>query len=353
MPVMMQDGETLESKHKVSTKFGKGVLYVTNRALLIEVKKKGIIFHRFHRQMAGIEARAIRTIRVKWPEGSQIHEFDFKAWGARDIVKQIDGKHRYAQNYANDGGGRVLFDDSQRMQIRDARVKWAVNMLKKQEKKQKKADREYQKQKITESEYQEICKDTESWRWTAICARGIACSRLHGVPELVEDHLVWHDAWCEGNYFYTFNSLHVRNGKALEGETDEKTGAYRVPMSHVGFRHGYPYIKVEHMEGSITKVGTLIPSMTDEMLDDELIAMRWAPRHRNENGLGQHDIPSSVVFSYVSDFLAMNNQIPITKRESHYIYKMIKLDDYILKHYGLPLKFDEAEAGRLAALEKY
>ena len=57
MAIMLQSGEMLESQHKVSTRFGNGTLHVTNQSLIIEIHKKGIIFHRWHRQMAGIESR--------------------------------------------------------------------------------------------------------------------------------------------------------------------------------------------------------------------------------------------------------------------------------------------------------
>ena len=145
----------------------------------------------------GIKDRAVRTIRVRWPDGSQVHEFDFKAWGARNIVRYIDRKHRYAGNFANDGASRVMHDDAQRAQIREAPPpRRAVKILKRQEKKCAKAAKAHGQHKITDDEYENVRADAESWRQMAlcVCARGVACARLNNVPELVEDHVVWHDA---------------------------------------------------------------------------------------------------------------------------------------------------------------
>ena len=119
----------MESQHKISTKFGGGMLHVTNRALIIEIKKKGILFHRLHNQMAGIKASGLRKIRLLWPEGSGLFDFEFKVWGAGSIVRAISEKHDYAENYSLDGVTRVIFTEKQRKRARRDREGWAAKQL--------------------------------------------------------------------------------------------------------------------------------------------------------------------------------------------------------------------------------
>ncbi|MCE2499176.1 MAG: hypothetical protein J4F28_09400 [Nitrosopumilaceae archaeon] len=241
MAIILQSGEVLESSHKVDTTYGKGLLHITNHAFVIEIHKKGIIFHRWHRQMAGIEARGLRTIRVKWPEGSQMNEFEFKARGNKDIVKRIKEKYDYTSNFSTEGGSRVIFDDKQRDEIRKERAKWAEKELKGAENNLEKEQKLVKKGKIQEAD-PELVKDVESWRDMDKHARDAVVNRSMRVPERVPDHLVWNDAWLDGNYFYTFNKAWQDDTreyiKARDSEPDKKTGAYRIPAEYVRFFHG-------------------------------------------------------------------------------------------------------------------
>ncbi|MCE2499175.1 MAG: hypothetical protein J4F28_09395 [Nitrosopumilaceae archaeon] len=335
MPVILQSGEMLESQHKVSTRFGNGTLHVTNQALIIEIKKKGIAFHRWHRQMAGIEARGLRTIKVKWPEGSQMQEFEFKARGNKDIVKRIKAKHDYARNFSADGASRAMFDEKQRESIRNDRAKWAEKELKGAEKRLSKAGKDRKNGKITDEEYADIKADTESWRDMSEHARSVACVRSLRVPESVADHLVWHDAWTDGNYFYTFcrpwsvPELLARNA-VPDGEKDDKTGAYQIPAKHIRFFHGYPYVRGDRLAQVKREVGALIPAMTDEMLDDGIIGMCWRPRHKFENNWGPYETEpdkSPPLLAYMNELgnIGAPNNIALTKREADYLHQRCRM----------------------------
>ena len=134
---------------------------------------------------------------------------------------------------------------------------------------------------------------------------------------------------------------------------DEETGAYYIPISDMRWRRGCPYVRSECIEKTRTTTGLFIPTLTDESLDDELIAMLWVPRHRHENGLKITDPPLKVVPSYISDLWSAKKKVWLTKSEARYLYKLTQLLEHVFKHYGLPLDFNEAEAARLAKLEEY
>lgn len=359
MPVILQRGEALESQHKVSTKFGAGTLHVTDKALIIEIKKQGVVFHRLHSQMAGIEARGLRTIRIKWPEGSQLHEFDFKVWGAKEIVKKIKRKYDYEANYLQDGGSRVIFDEKQRDGIRSDRVKWAEKELKRAEKRLDKAAKELKDNKITSGEYEEVEKDTESWRDMAEHAKDVACIRSRRVPESVADHLTWHDAWTDGKYFYTFNvgwqpedNPYVR---ARDSEVDGKTGAYRIPAEYVRFFHGYPYVKADAFETpGRYEMGWLIPSMTEEMLDTEMIVMAHRPRHRFENEIMIGEPGTPAILGYNTDLVqAKRYNYSVHESTLRWLAKHGRVPVESLRGLNIPDDFDRDAVGKAVAGLKY
>ena len=359
MPVILQKGEVLETQHKVNTKFGGGTLYVTNLGLIIEVKKQGVIFNRWHNQMAGIESRGLRTIRIKWPEGSQIHEFDFKTWDAKEIARRIRQKYDYESNYMQDGGSRVLFNEKQREEIRKSRDRWAGKELKRAEKRLDKAKNDLKNDKITQDEYDEVAKDTESWRDMAEYADKVSCTRSKRVPESVDDHLTWHDAWTDGKYFYTFNRGWQSEGmpyvRARDSEVDEKTGAYRIPAEYVRFFHGYPYVKSNAFETpGRYELGWLVPSMTEEMTDTEMIVMSFRPRYRFENQLLIGESGAPAILGYNTDLeQSKTPQLTIHKSTVLWLSKHGRVPVEALQVCGIPDDFNKETVGRAVADLKY
>jgi len=229
MPIILQRGEIMESQHKISTRFGGGMLHVTNRALIIEIKKKGILFHRLHSQMAGIKAGGIRKIRLLWPEGSGLFDFEFKAWGAGSIVRSISERHDYAKNYSLDGVSRVIFTEKQREKPRKDREGWAATQLRGAE---GRGDRQA----------------AEMWKQFMLDVHGVSCSRSVRIPRRAGDHVCWNDAWLDDKYAYTFNRywLGGRFPKApgtrgRDGPRDGRishTGRARAVLSRISVRPG-------------------------------------------------------------------------------------------------------------------
>jgi len=358
MPLILQRGEKLESSHKVDTTYGKGLLHITNHAFVIEIPKKGIIFHRWHRQMAGIEARGLRTIRVKWPEGSQLHEFDFKAWGAKDIVKRVKAKHDYSGNFSTEGGSRVIFDDKQRDEIRKERAKWAEKELKRAEKRLEKEQKLVKKGKIQEVD-PELVKDVESWRDMDKHARDAVVNRSMRVPERVPDHLVWHDTWLDGDYFYTFNKAWLDDTreyiKARDSEPDKKTGAYRIPAEYVRFFHGYPYVRGNAFTTPDRyEVGWLVPAMTEEMIDVDMIVMADRPRYRFENKLVIGESGTPAILGHDTDLTySQNTKFILHMSTLRWLAQHGRLPPQILNEAGIPDDYDADAVGRRVAGLKY
>ena len=322
MPIILQRGEIMESQHKISTRFGGGMLHVTNRALIIEIKKKGILFHRLHSQMAGIKAGGIRKIRLLWPEGSGLFDFEFKAWGAGSIVRSISERHDYAKNYSLDGVSRVIFTEKQREKTRKDREGWAARQLR-------------------GAEGRGDGQAAELWRQFMLDVHGISCSRSVRIPGRVGDHVCWNDSWLDDRYAYTFNRywLGGRFPKApvRGGGTDPETGAYRIPVEHVGFFHGYPYVRGDAFADPVYEQGFLVPTMLESMLDSEIMERRYRPRDRLETGVGMNAVDPIAILGYLNDpnEAAPGSGGPLTRTESGF-----------LRGYGLVPDGETKQSGR-------
>ena len=323
MPIILQRGETMESQHKVSTKFGGGMLHITNRALIIEIKKKGIIFHRFHNQMSGIKARGLRKIKLQWPEGSGLFDFEFKAWGARNIVRAIIEKHDYAKNYSLDGVSRVIFTERRRKEIRDNRERWAAKQI-----------------RIAEKRGGEQAAD--AWGRLLLCAHGISCSRSVRIPGRVEDHACWNDSWLGDRYAYTFNHYWVsgrfEKAPVRDGGTDPETGAYRIPIEHVRFFHGYPYVSGDAFVDPVYEQGFLIPTMLESMIDDEMVVRRYRPRDRLKTGVGLDVVDPASILGYLNDpkeaTVGGRNDSPLTPAEARVLHGYGLVTDEAIRQTG-------------------
>ena len=308
MPIILQRGEMMESQHKISTRFGGGTLHVTNRALIIEIKKRGILFHRLHSQMSGIRASGLRKIRLLWPEGSSLFDFEFKAWGAGGIVRAISERHDYAENYSLDGVTRIIFTEKQRKGARRDREEWAARQLRGAE-----------------------CGDdgqaAEMWRQLLLDVYGIPCSRSVRIPGRVGNHLCWNDSWLDGKYAYTFNRywLSGRFPKApvRGGGTDPETGAYRIPVGHVRFFHGHPYVRGDAFADPVYEQGFLIPTMLESVLDDEIMARRYRPLDRLKTGVGMDSVRPIAILGYLNDpneaVPGSGSGGPLTRTESGFL----------------------------------
>ncbi|MCE2499204.1 MAG: hypothetical protein J4F28_09550 [Nitrosopumilaceae archaeon] len=205
----------------------------------------------------------------------------------------------------------------------------------------------------------ELVKDVESWRDMEKHARDAVVNRSMRVPERVPDHLVWHDAWLDGNYFYTFNKAWLDDTseytKARDSEPDEKTGAYRIPAEYVRFFHGYPYVRGNAFTTPDRyKMGWLVPTMTEEMLDVDMIIMGYRPRYRFENKIviGEPRAPSILGHTTDLDY-SQNTKFTVHTSTLRWLAKHGRLPPQILAEAGIPDDYDANAVGRRVAGLKY
>ena len=301
MPIILQQGETMESQHRVSTRYGDGTLHVTGRALIVEIKRRGIVFHRYHAQMAGIEARGWRKIRLTWPEGSQLFDFEFKAGRqAGRIVEEIKKSHPYEANYSREGITRVIFTSAQRREIRKRREGWAAGRCGAAQRRAK-----------GRRDDPLAAEEAESWRLLLLHNHKAAVVRSVRIPGGVEDHLCWNDSWFAARGwpgkggFCTFNpywlSGRYPKSPVRGARPDGQSGAYWIPACHVRFYHGYPYVRGDAFVDPIYEQGFMLPTMTEAMLDEDMMAKRHRPRERREAGLTLADGRPYSVLGYLTD----------------------------------------------------
>jgi len=280
MPIVMREGETLESRHGVSSKYGGGTFHVTNQALIVEIDRRGIVFHRFHNQVANMIANGRKKIKITWPEKLQIKEFEFKVkGGAAKLVQEIKAAHPYSLNYAREGISHVALTKAEKIKIKDDRRKWA----------QKNYDAAV-KQLRKHPDDKETKIDVNMWRlYLERDLDDATVNRSLHVPEDVPDHMVWNDCWIDqtgsggldwgGKYMYTLNQYWVSKVSQyapIKGsKTHDETGAYGIPMQYVKWYCGYPYVRGDAFERPIYKTGVIIPTMIDEMRKSRLEASRF------------------------------------------------------------------------------
>ena len=351
MPVILQHEETMESQHKISTKFGGGTLHVTNRALIIEIKKKGIVFHRPHSMMAGIEAKGLRKIKVSWPEGSCLHDFEFKAWGACKIAESVKRLHPYAENYSQDGITRVIFTKKQKEIIRKEREDWGMKKLQSAEKILQKNQKD-----------KHLARSASMWRQFLLDNHNAVCSRSTKIPKTAApDFLCWNDSWLaerswpDKSYFCTFNRYWLSGSfpkaPVRGAKIDEETGAYCIPAEHVRFFHGYPYVAGDAFEDPVYEQGFFVPTMTGAMLDDSIMSRCLRPRDRHEMKIGMKGTLAAML-GYVAE--AGERTVDaihcaFTPREAEYLYRRGLLPEEAAKPFGWKPPTKEEVEGLLKA----
>lgn len=285
VPLILYHNEVTESETEVYTRYGRGTLHVTNLALVIIIRKRGIVFHRWHYQMAGIRARDARRMVVSWPEGGRIFTFEFRVRGADHIVSKIRKNHDYTGNQPA-GKGHVSYTEQRQREIREKRKEWGMTILK-----------SAQEQDTGNTD------DVRMWRQFVLDSHKISYSRSTMIPGTIPDHLCWNDSWFDRDY-YTFNRYWLDGTFAkapIRGaQVDYSTGSYRIPVTSVGFFHGYPYARADAFVNPIYDMGFLIPTMTEAMLDDQMMAKRFRPRRRHDMGVGLDQVEPPAILGYLN-----------------------------------------------------
>ncbi len=137
----------------------------------------------------------------------------------------------------------------------------------------------------TKQEIENVQKNLE-------CSKTIPIIRSDKVPYDLLDHNVWNDCWYDEvrNAFVTFNQRleKVSNARTREIQVqyDNEIGADSgiiLEEEKIEFRYGYPSILRENQDGN--PVWFLLPTITDNMLTQEIVKGRFRPQSDNESVL--------------------------------------------------------------------
>ena len=123
------------------------------------------------------------------------------------------------------------------------------------------------------------------------CSKTMNVIRSDKVPSNVEDHNVWNDCWYdeERKAFVTFNSRfdEVPNSRTRDAqiqydkEMDNTNSGIIIPEDKIEFRFGCPVILSENQDNK--PVWHILPTMTNDMLTDEIVVGRLRPTSDNNS----------------------------------------------------------------------
>jgi len=110
MTLVLQDNEKIEKNIKINTIYGKGILYITSKSIVIVIDKKGLLFERLHTQIASIISSNKNKIKLTWPENNNLFDFTFRVSDAQYIVNDILIHHNYDDNFPDImGASHVIY----------------------------------------------------------------------------------------------------------------------------------------------------------------------------------------------------------------------------------------------------
>lgn len=283
-------------KIECNSTFGKGFLYVTPTHFILEAIEQNLIyFEILHTQIATLTALNDYKAEIKWVEDGNLQTFTFRISDAFTNVKCIVEKYHYENNFIDLLGDNVLsISDKEMEKIYDKRIYSCNENIKKYEKLRNEStkrlssldssDSNYEKEQLDESQnISKLEKTLSMWNEYKEDIHKIHINRNKNTPKDTPNHLVWFDCWYDGKTkcYISFNSFLKQFDYSLHKDVQEfnKTNTIpnviAIPEECVGFSHGYPCILSKFSKQFIEDTAdVIIPSMTDEMLNDNLIS-KW------------------------------------------------------------------------------
>ena len=103
--------------------------------------------------------------------------------------------------------------------------------------------------------------------------------------------------------------------------TDPGTGAYRIPIEHVRFFHGYPCVRGGAFSDPVYGQGFLVPTMLESMPDGEIMERRYRPCGRLETGAGMDAVEPVTMPGCLDNpnEAAPGSGGPLTRAESEFL----------------------------------
>ncbi len=294
MTLVLQSGEKMELQIKMDSVYGKGTLYVTSNAVVIESDKKGIFFQRLHSQISSIEAHDKKKIKIIWPEGIHLYDFTFKVKDAQTHVKEIVENHNYDENFPDlMGVNIVILSEKEKKEIIKERVNQAKKRITLTQKELEEAnlklnmipDNDPDKtNKILEaaettSKYQNALIIWENYEKDI---PNMIMNRSKKIPKEIPNFLCWNDTWYddESKCVITFNNYWkpdiFKEFEEVKTFYTKNTipNVYAIPVYFTTFQHGYPILTKEFCE-DCNRIQDFIPTLTDEMLNDDMISKKF------------------------------------------------------------------------------
>ncbi len=312
--LVLRDNEKIEKKIKINTIHGKGILYITNKSIVIVIDKKGLLFERLHTQMASIVPSERNKIKLTWPENNNLFDFTFRINNAQYIVNGILTHHSYDDNFPDiTGASHIMYNDSDIKKIIEFRIKYVERNILLISKEIKIAETNVSMvsntinktdEKILEavSEKTKLEVVLKNWNQYMIDIPNIHFNRSKKIPQDIPNHLCWNDMYydTEHKYYVTFNDYWNRNFFKDEelvrkfSAQNKIPNGYCIPEKFITYKNGYPILIKEALEKLELSKTSYLPTFTDSMLNDKIIS--------EKHGVGIDMVNESPVFceSYIT-----------------------------------------------------
>lgn len=283
--------------------YGKGYLYITKTFFVLEATNKNLIyFEILHTQIVSLKASSNHQVEICWIENGTLQKFTFRLNDAFSYVKKIVEKYDYTSNFPDILGSDIIkISQREKQNIIDKRLLFCNKKIKEYELLLSEANNRLSSIKeINPNDTQNTIKESEiisdinntltMWNMYKDDIPRIEINRHGNIPRDIQNHWCWFDCWYDEKtkLYITFNfkflklysfDFHKDVKKFKENNTIPNVCA--IPEEFVGFVNGYPSIMKKHVKEFFEDIikdktipSIIIPNITDEMLNDELIS-KW------------------------------------------------------------------------------
>ncbi len=313
-----------------------------------------MVFERQHTQIASVEAIHNKKMKVVWPEGRELFDFTFKLKDAFGVVKEIVERHKYDDNFPDLVGVNTVFlSEKEQIEIIEKRTKNAESNMDIYKKLLDEANLELnmiasddpdKTKKILEAsgKSKQLHDVLEMWTKYKTDIPNVIMNRSKKIPKDVPNSRCWNDCWfdIESDCFITFNELwnvdwlkkYLKEYNVVKKFHEKNTipNVCAIPFDFIKYENGYPVYHITYSESDV-KIG-IMPTMTDEMLNDEMISKKTGVDIQTVGDSYPVEIKKSVVYNVSSGsklILKNGDRYFLTRKETIFLLnrKMISKKD--------------------------
>ena len=369
--------ETRDFEIRCKVKEGKGWLHVTTVGVVVEIDKRGLLFMRRHDQIARMESVSKNKIKIYWPENTTVFDAEIKVEGdAVEFVEKVNAKYNFAANYPElHGVNTVRIDDKEReriIKVRTARAEHRIEIFTDEAKQWTdqlsdiKDDDENADAKRKEHIFHITRCNTiiEDCKQHIINLPKMVINRSKIAPAEIPNEDVYNDCWIErfGDcYCWVTANKRVPSERpdskditiqAFFKKHGEDTNLRALIPWSVYMRHGYPMLDTTYSyepdldkipkgrvnthlidpknsgDGSGYVFKVMMPTMTDEMLTEDMIAESYGMSKDEKGAWVHHDEKTASIVYYASDssLLLGKEDDGVIRRKRITMKEMILLD---------------------------